>query len=124
MRFLIVAPNWIGDTLLAQPLLARLREQHPDAIIDALAPAWTAPVLRRMPEIEAVYEAPFVHGALQLRLRWRLAREARAGHYDAAIVPPNSFKSALVPFLARIPRRIGFRGEARRALLTSVHRLD
>src|SRR5262245_14500649 len=109
MRFLIVAPNWIGDTLLAQPLLARLRERHRDAIIDALAPAWTAPVLRRMPEIGSVYEAPLTHGALQLRLRWRLAREVRAGRYDAAIVLPNSFKSALVPFLARIPRRIGFR---------------
>jgi heptosyltransferase-2 len=124
MRFLIVAPNWIGDTLLAQPLFARLREKYPSAIIDALAPTWTAPVVRRMPEIGAVVEAPFEHGRLQLPLRWRIARSLRAGRYDEVIVLPNSFKSALVPFLARIPCRVGFVGEARRILLNVVHRLD
>jgi heptosyltransferase-2 len=124
MRILIVAPNWIGDALLAQPLLARLHEKHLDAAIDALAPSWTAPVLRRMPQIDEVIEAPFAHGALQLRLRWRVARVLRTRRYDEAIVLPNSFKSALVPFLARIRRRVGFRGEARRGLLNVVHRLD
>ncbi|HEY6721619.1 MAG TPA: lipopolysaccharide heptosyltransferase II, partial [Burkholderiales bacterium] len=50
-KILIVAPNWIGDALLAQPLFARLRKKLPGVLIDALAPPWTAPVLRRMPEI-------------------------------------------------------------------------
>lgn len=124
MRFLIVAPNWIGDTLLAQPLFARLREKHPSAIIEALAPPWTAPVLRRMPEVRMVIEAPFEHGRLQLGLRWRLARSLLSGRYDEAIVLPNSFKSALTPLLARIPRRVGFLGESRRFVLNVVHRLD
>jgi heptosyltransferase-2 len=124
MRLLVVAPNWIGDTLLAQPLLARLRARHPGLRIDAVAPDWTAPVLRRMPEVEEVLEVPFRHGELALGPRIRLARRLRRRRYREAIVLPNSFKSALVPLLAGIPRRIGFVGEARYALLNVRHRLD
>jgi len=123
-RILIVAPNWIGDTLLAQPLFARLRRKLPSAVIDAMAPPWTAPVLRRMPEISDVIEAPFLHGKLELRARWRLGRGLRAHQYDEAIVLPNTFKAALVPFFAEIPLRVGFVGETRYGLLTLVHRLD
>jgi len=123
-RILIVAPNWIGDTLLAQPLFARLRRKLPSAVIDAMAPPWTAPVLRRMPEISDVIEAPFLHGKLELRARWRLGRSLRAHQYDEAIVLPNTFKAALVPFFAEIPLRVGFVGETRYGLLTLVHRLD
>jgi len=123
-RILIVAPNWIGDTLLAQPLFARLRKKLPGAVIDALAPAWTAPVLRRMPEISDVIETPFRHARLDLRLRWRLGRSLRAHRYDEAIVLPNSFKAALVPFFADIPLRAGFVGESRYGLLNLAHRLD
>ena len=64
-KILIVAPNWIGDALLAQPLFARLRKKLPGVLIDALAPGWTAPVLRRMPEINEVLAAPFAHGELR-----------------------------------------------------------
>jgi heptosyltransferase-2 len=124
MRLLVVAPNWIGDTLLAQPLLARLRARHPGLRIDAVAPDWTAPVLRRMPEVEEVIEVPFRHGELALGPRIRLAQRLRRRGYREAIVLPNSFKSALVPLLAGIPRRIGFVGEARYALLNVRHRLD
>jgi len=123
-KILIVAPNWIGDALLAQPLFARLRKKLPGVIIDALAPAWTAPVLRRMPEIKEVMAAPFDHGELALAARWRLGRSLRSRGYDEAIVLPNSFKSALVPFFAGIPLRAGFAGESRYGLLNLVHKLD
>lgn len=123
-RFLIVAPNWIGDALLAQPLLARLRQKFPGAIIDAIAPGWTAPVLRRMPEISEVLDAPFAHGELGLARRWRLAGTLRARDYVEAIVLPNTLKSALIPLLAGIPVRTGFTGELRHGLLNRVHRLD
>lgn len=124
MRLLLVAPNWIGDTLLAQPLLARLRARHPGLRIDAVAPGWTAPVLRRMPQVEEVVEVPFRHGELALGARLRLARRLRRRRYDEAIVLPNSFKSALVPFFAGVPRRVGFTGEARYGVLNVRHRLD
>ena len=123
-RILIVAPSWIGDTLLAQSLFARLREKHPGAKIDALAPAWTAPVLRRMPEIGEVIEAPFGHGELKLVARWRLGRSLRSRGYSEAIVLPNTLKSALIPFFAAIPLRAGFVGESRYGLLNVVHKLD
>jgi heptosyltransferase II len=123
-RILIVAPNWIGDTLLAQPLFGRLRKKLPSAVIDAIAPPWTAPVLRRMPEISDVIEAPFLHGKLELRARWRLGRSLRAHGYDEAIVLPNTLKAALIPFFAEIPLRVGYVGETRYGLLTLVHRLD
>ncbi len=121
-KILIVSPNWIGDALLAQPLFARLLHKHRGAVIDALAPGWTAPVLRRMREIAEVIDAPFAHGELRIAARWRLARRLRA--YDEAIVLPNTFKSALIPFLAGIPVRTGYVGELRYGLLNRVHRLD
>ena len=49
MKALIVAPSWIGDTIMAQPLFARLCARHPGLQLDALAPRWVAPVLQRMP---------------------------------------------------------------------------
>jgi lipopolysaccharide heptosyltransferase II len=113
-RTLVVAPNWIGDALMAQPLLARLRER---AAVDVVAPEWVAPVLRRMPEVAEVIAAPFRHGPLQLSERWRIGRALRGRGYEQAFVLPNTWKSALVPFFAGIPQRIGYAGEARYLLL-------
>ena len=124
LRILIVAPSWIGDTLLAQPLLRRLHEKLGRVSIDALAPPWCGPLLARMPEIEEVIESPFAHGELKLRARWRLGRALAKRNYDHAIVLPNSFKSALIPFFADIPLRAGYAGEFRRGLLNLVHKLD
>jgi heptosyltransferase-2 len=121
-HILVVAPNWIGDALMCQPLLARLRERHPAQTIDVLAPRSVAAVFKRMPEVREVIAADFAHGALQLRERWRVARGLRARGYAQAFVLPNSWKSALVPFLARIPRRVGYVGEARYGLLNLRHR--
>jgi len=121
-RILVVAPNWIGDALMAQPLLARLREKLPAVRIDVLAPAWVAPVVRRMPEVAEVIETRFRHGALELRERWRLGRSLRSRGYDQAFVLPNSWKSALVPFFADIPLRSGYVGESRFGLLNLKYR--
>lgn len=123
-KILVVAPSWIGDTLLAQPLFARLLKKLPGAQIDALAPSWTAPVLRRMSEVNEVIEAPFGHGELKLLARRRLGRALRSRGYHEAIVLPNTFKSALIPFFAGIPRRTGFIGEFRYGLLNVAHKLD
>ena len=92
--------------------------------VNALAPAWCAPLLERMPEIAEVIASPFAHGELKLRARWTLARELAQRNYDQAIVLPNSFKSALIPFFANIPLRAGYAGESRYGLLNLVHRLD
>ena len=121
-RILVVAPNWIGDALMAQPLLARLREKRPGTKLDLLAPDWVAPVARRMPEVDEVIAVPFRHRALQLGSRWRLGRALKKRGYTEAIVLPNSWKAALVPFFARIPRRSGYVGESRYGLLNRLYR--
>jgi len=120
-RALVIAPNWIGDALMAQPLLARLVRQYPRLAIDAVAPASVAPVLERMPEIRDVYVTSFNHGELHLWPRWQLASDLHDVHYDAAYVLPNSLKSALIPWLAHIPLRIGYQGEHRFGLLNVMH---
>jgi heptosyltransferase-2 len=87
-----------------------------------LAPEWVAPVARRMPEVDEVIAAPFRHGALQLARRWQLARRLKSRDYRQAIVLPNSWKAALVPFLAAIPLRSGYVGESRYGLLNLLYR--
>jgi heptosyltransferase-2 len=123
-RILVVAPSWIGDTLLAQPLLRRLHDKLVRVSIDALAPPWCGPLLARMPEIDEVIASPFAHGELKLRARWRLGRELARRKYEQVIVLPNSFKSALIPFFADIPLRTGYVGESRYGLLNLMHKLD
>ena len=123
-KILIIAPSWVGDAVMVQPLLRRLREQSPDAVIDAFAPAWVAPVLERMPEIRRVTINPLGHGELRLKLRWQLGRGLRKEGYDHVLVLPNSLKSALIPFFAGIPLRTGYRGEMRFLLLNDLRRLD
>lgn len=121
---LIVAPSWIGDTILAQPLFMRLHQKHPHLALDVLAPAWSAPLLARMAEVRRVLDNPLAHGEFNLPARWRLGRALRAAAYDEAIILPNSWKAALPPFFAGIPRRTGYTGEARIGLLNRRHRLD
>jgi heptosyltransferase-2 len=123
-RILIVAPSWVGDAILSEPLVAVLREPLEEPIVDVLAPAWCAPIYHRMRGIRNVIENPLAHRELGLRKRRAIAASLRAQEYTRAFVLPNSFKSALIPWLARIPRRIGYVGEARGMILTDVRRLD
>jgi heptosyltransferase-2 len=120
---LVVAPNWIGDAIMAQPLLRRLRAAHPKTHIAVLAPPHVAPALECMAEVDEVISEPFHHGRLQWSERLALAQRLRlrTQPFDVAYVLPNSFKSALVPWLARIPTRIGLTGEMRLGLLTQRH---
>jgi heptosyltransferase II len=119
MKILIVAPQWIGDCVMAEPLMRLVARQHPSAHIAALAMPHIAPVLERISAINEVISAPFMHRALQLAERRSLGAILRAQEFQLAYVLPNSLKSALVPFFARIPKRIGYTGEARLGLLTN-----
>jgi heptosyltransferase-2 len=103
---------------MTEPLMRRLAARGERVTVGAVP--WVAPVYRAMPQVDAVIEFPFRHGGLQFRARRALGRELQ-GRFDAAYVLPNSLKSALLPFLASIPRRVGYLGEARVGLLT--HRL-
>jgi heptosyltransferase-2 len=109
---------------MMQPLLMLLRAQHPDCEIHVLAPAWSAPLLARMPEVTAVIENPFAHGEFNWAGRKALSRRLASAGFSHAYVLPNSWKSALAPFLAGIPRRTGYSGETRYVLLNDRRSLD
>lgn len=123
-KILVVGPAWVGDMVMAQSLFKTLKQQFPHATLDVLAPAWTEPVLARMPEVRRAHALPFTHGELKLTARHRIARHLRGERYDWAIVLPGSFKAALIPFWARIPRRTGYRGELRWGLLNDMRYLN
>lgn len=119
-RYLIIGPSWVGDMVMSQSLYKSLKAKNPEALIDVLAPAWCKPLLARMPEINRAIEMPFGHGQFNLIGRWKLAQELKKENYNQAFVLPNSAKSALVPFLAGIYQRTGFKGEMRYGLLTDL----
>ena len=123
-RILVVAPSWVGDAILSEPLLALLREPYEEPIVDVLAPPWCAPVYARMRGLGRIIEAPASHGEFGWRPRRALGHALREGRYTRAYVLPNTWKSALVPYFARIPRRVGYVGEARYGLLTDARKLD
>jgi heptosyltransferase-2 len=119
-RILIIAPNWIGDAVMSQPLLAAIKTSYPHAVIDVLATPWVAPVYRACSEVTELIEADLRHGQLQWGLRRALAAQIKKRDYASCYVLPNSLKSALIPWLANIPVRIGYQGELRRFLLTET----
>jgi heptosyltransferase-2 len=111
---LIIAPQWIGDAVMSEPLLRVLALRGERLTVAALP--WVAPVYRAMPQVSEVIDLPFAHGRLDWSARYRLAAGLR-GRFDTAYVLPNSIKAALIPFLAGIPKRVGYHGEGRYLLL-------
>ena len=123
-KILIIGPSWVGDMVLAHSLFQSLKAQNPDTIIDVAAPAWTLPLLERMPEINHAIALPFKHGQLALLERIQFGRSLKTKGYTQAILLVNSFKSAILPLAARIPQRTGFLGEFRHGLLNDIRPLD
>jgi heptosyltransferase II len=121
---LVVGPSWVGDMVMAQSLFKLLLERSPQASVDVLAPAWSLPVIARMPEVRKGVVSPAGHGEVGIRGRWKVARALRRENYEQAIVLPRSLKAALIPWLAGIPRRTGFRGEMRFHLINDMHQFD
>ncbi len=121
---LVVGPAWIGDMVMAQCLFKLLKQHHPDRMIDVLAPGWSVPLLARMPEVTESLVMPIGHGQLALSERRAIGRQLSAKSYQQAIVLPNSFKSALIPWWADIPIRTGWRGEMRYGVLNDMRVLD
>jgi heptosyltransferase-2 len=111
---LLIAPQWIGDAVMTEPLL-RVLAQRGERLSVAAMP-WVAPIYRAMPHVTEVIELPFPRGGLHWGARRNLASQWR-GRFERAYVGPNSWKSALLPWMAGIPVRVGYHGEARLGLL-------
>lgn len=123
-KILIIGPNWIGDTIMSQCLFKLIKQINPSAQIDVLSPGFLHPLLQRMPEVNQPIDLNLKHGELGLSKRYKLAKSLSKKNYSQAIVLPNSLKSALIPFFARIPLRTGWRGEWRYGLLNDLRILD
>ena len=123
-KILVLGPAWVGDMVLAQSLFKILKAQQAETIIDVAAPAWTLPLLERMPEVSQAIALPFKHGQLALGERIRFGKSLKSQGYTQAILLTNSLKSAVLPFAASIPHRTGFLGEARYGLLNDIRPLD
>jgi heptosyltransferase-2 len=123
-KFLIVGPSWVGDMVMADSLYRLLAEREPEAAIDVVAPAWSVPILARMDHVRHAIELPVAHGELGLAKRHAAGRALRDEGYTHALVLPRSWKSALLPYFAGVPRRTGFRGELRYGLINDVRPYD
>lgn len=99
---------------MTEPLLRRLHARGERLTVGALP--WVAPVYRAMPQVAEVVVFPFAHGGLQWRQRRDMAASLH-GRFARAYVCPNSLKSALIPWWAGVPQRIGYRGESRLLLI-------
>ncbi|MGB1428701.1 MAG: lipopolysaccharide heptosyltransferase II [Cycloclasticus sp.] len=123
-RILIVGPSWVGDMVMAQSLFMALKQRHENCSIDVLAPEWSLAILERMPEVRKAIIMPFGHGKFNFKGRKALGKSLVNERYDQSIVLPNSWKSALIPYFASIPKRTGYVGEVRWGLLNDSRHLD
>jgi len=120
---LVVGPSWVGDMVMAQSLFKVLKREQPGVNIDVLAPTWSEGLLKRMPEVRNPIPHSIKHGKFGWQERRNIGESLRSQHYQQAIVLTNSWKSALIPFWAKIPQRTGYRGEMRYGLLNDIRQL-
>lgn len=123
-KILVIGPAWVGDMVLAQSLFKTLKANRPDCIIDVAAPAWTLPLLERMPEVSAKIALTFKHGELAFWQRIAFGKSLKKAGYTQSIILTNSFKSALLPWAAGIKKRTSFLGEMRYGLINDIRPLD
>jgi heptosyltransferase-2 len=115
-RLLVRGLNWIGDAAMSLPTLWNLRAALPQAHLAVYAPGWSAGVYAICPAVDEVIEARKRGVLSDIADSRRLA----SGAFEAAIILPNSFRSALAPSLARIPGRWGYNTDNRFSLLTNA----
>jgi heptosyltransferase-2 len=125
-KILVIGPSWVGDMVMCHTLFKLLKLNNPGAIIDVLAPAWSQSILERMPEIHKSIVLPFKHGELNLKQRIIFGKKLRAEKYHQVIFIPNSLKSLIIPWAAKIPKKTGWNGKEwpRSWLLNDGRRLD
>lgn len=114
MKRLVIAPNWVGDCVLSLPAMRALKRNDRTGFLAVLARPSGAPIYRMEGSADAVWESRG-RGAGGLLAD---AARARVAGFDEVWVLPHSFRSALLAFLTRIPRRLGYATERRRKLLT------
>ena len=112
------ATNWLGDAVMTTPALTAVRATFPQAEIVLLANPLVSQLFAYHPAVDRVivFDRKGRHSGLIGRLR--LAQQLRCERFDLALILPNSFDSALIPWLARIPQRLGKASDGRSLLLS------
>jgi len=119
-KILVRATNWVGDAVMSLPAVRALRKRYPASYIAVLAKPWVADLYTRESCIDELISYPAARGAKDAAGKWRVVRRIARERFDWAVVLPNAFETALVAWLARIPRRIGYSRDARSFLLTDA----
>ena len=117
---LIVPYMWIGDFVRCHSVVKLLKSRFPDRPVDMLATTLCAPLADYMPGLRRAVVANLPRSRLAFATQFALAKRLQPERYGAALVMPRTWKAALMPFLAGIPRRTGFVGEARFLLLNDL----
>ena len=120
MKILVVGPSWVGDSVMAQALYKRIKQEQPSAKIEVIAPEWSLNLLDRMPEVDKKIASPFTHGDIKVYERFQLGKKLQQESYERSIILTNSFKSALMPYFAKIKVRTGWLGEFRYGLINDI----
>ncbi len=115
-RIVVRGANWIGDAVMTLPALRRLRRAFPESHLTLATPAWAEGIFTDAGFLDEILILN--SNSNKMRDVWQGAYQWRAKGFDMAVIFPNSFGTALVPALARIPVRIGYATERRGALLT------
>lgn len=123
-KILVLGPAWVGDMVMAQSLFKTLKASRQNCTIDVAAPAWTLPLLERMPEVSGKIALPFKHGELAFWQRIKFGKIIKNQGYTQSIILTNSLKSALLPWAAGIKQRTSFLGEMRYGLVNDTRPLD
>jgi heptosyltransferase-2 len=119
---LVVTYTWIGDFVRSHSVVTLLRQRWPDRPVDVVTSSLCAPLVDYMPGVRQSIVCDLPRGRLPLGLYTRLAMRLRAERYGTAVVLLRTWKSALAPFLAGIPERVGFFGEVRFGLINDPRR--
>jgi heptosyltransferase-2 len=119
-KILVVQPSWVGDAVMATPTLRAIRELYPQAHIAYLMRRYVKPLYAGMPWADQLitYRTGKTRAKAGKGQFFDLAARLRAGRFDLAILLPNSFKTALVCKMARIPSILGYERDGRGFLLT------
>ena len=115
--FLIVGYGGIGDHVRCLALVRHVAAAHPGAVIDFLCRSPVDQIVRFVPDLRKALVDDTPHGRLCVRQKLRLAARLRRERYRRVYVVSRTFKSAVLPFLAGIPERIGWLGEGRVVLI-------
>ncbi|HYR91702.1 MAG TPA: lipopolysaccharide heptosyltransferase II [Terriglobia bacterium] len=116
-KILIRGPNWVGDAVLAIPAMKAVRAHFTQAEITLLVRPWVAGLFTSAPFIDKVWSAPRPSRLLD----WiRITRDMRTRRFNLALLFPNSFESALMTFMGRVPQRIGYATDGRAWMLTNA----